>query len=114
MPLVFWIFVATVTALIAAALWEAWLKRGRYLQPSKYFADQNSGQPDFGTEAIDMEHVRAALRTNNMASTLPGRYSASGRFQFMPTAPIHIKDDETYAHRWFLAFGNNPKKDASK
>jgi hypothetical protein len=114
MPHLFWIFTLTITALVLAAFWEAWLKRGLHMTLPEKTGPGDPGRPDLGTEAIDMEYVRAALRTNDMASSLPGRYSASGRFHFMPTSPKHIKDDETYASRWFQAYGKNPEKDPSK
>jgi len=99
------IWILAISALITAAgLAEAWMKRGQY-----HAHDRRPTKPTLGTEAIDMDHVRTALRTNNMAATLPGRHAASGAFSFMPTSPKTLKDDETYARNWYLAFGHKPK-----
>ncbi len=110
MVVVFWIIVITAAILAIAGLLEVKLKRDRHHPLTGAFGQQQRAQPDPVVMTLDMDHVRAALRTNNMAASLPGNHTTSGRYPFMPSSPRMIKDDETYAQRWFQAFGNSRKE----
>ena len=110
MVVVFWIIVVTGAILAVAVLVELNLKRDKYRPLTGAFGQNRRAEPDPVTMTLDLDHVRAALRTNNMAASLPGNHAASGRYPFMPSSPRTLNDDETYAQRWFQAFGKSRKE----
>ncbi len=110
MVIVFWIIVVTLAILAIVGLVEFNLKRDQYRPLTGAFGQSNRALPDPVTMTLDLDHVGRVLRTNNMAASLPGNHAASGRYPFMPSSPRTMKDDETYAQRWFQAFGKSRKE----
>ncbi|MFV2002308.1 MAG: hypothetical protein ACC619_04940 [Paracoccaceae bacterium] len=103
-----------VAFLVALGFGEYLMARGRYRPLSKSFGQRRGREPDLGSEAIDIDIVRDAQRSNNMAATHSSAQSGTpdltNSLRHMPGKPKTIKDDETYAQNWFRAFGKKTKR----